>query len=312
MGLSIRRRLRTTLKRRFVLFRKAIGARQETYPRGLLELACQNNINAVAGCRAGLANRIRCLIAVRALFGDQSGIVLAENVDNHDSGELDLNDLFTKVQVKSDYDFVYRSHIVPTLDFSGLNSSNGHQTFQQHYNALNYPGLLKPELLNSLADLKRSFRQHFNNLGLHETTQPIFDSPVNHEAAVHYRDWQKTYSSKSIQDQVGQGNRVWMRYNLSDDGLRTFVVRLRRDLEQNDIKTVRVYSNSTLFQDYLARNLTDFSVVSGRNEQPGWLGALNEIVAMSKSKLLYTSEGSSFSHLAGLLSEPETSVSSIY
>ena len=133
MSLSVKTMLKRELKLRLVLFLKAIGARQETFARGLLELAGQNsNINVVAGCRAGLANRIRCLIAVRALFGDESGIVLAENVDNHDSGELDLNDLFTKVQVKSDYDFVYRSHIAPTLDPDGLISSHNYRTFELH------------------------------------------------------------------------------------------------------------------------------------------------------------------------------------
>lgn len=280
-------------------------------PRKLSQVAANKNLHVAAGCRAGLANRIRCYIALKALGFNRISCLPTENADDHNTGEHGIDTLFRSVvlDTSSSYDFVYRSHIIPSLE--PIQSKGIVDT--RVFNILNFPGLLKPELLNTANDVRDQFARLFFGLQPEHVSMNTPREDSAKTLGIHYRYWtdDRTHSAKSFLNE-GAASRLWLRYNLSQIEIENFSNRVLKDLESFNLDKILVFTNSNNFFESIAGHEIEKYVSVPEVRFDGWQQALYEVLLLSHCQRIYVYPGSTFSHLSALISSSNTTISSVY
>ncbi|GJL99851.1 MAG: hypothetical protein DHS20C07_15310 [Methyloligella sp.] len=284
-------------------------------PKMICRIDPNSHIKMASGCRAGLANRIRSLIALNALGFEDVRIYKERLPDQHDAGEKDLDELFTKVKTyksDSEYDYIYRSQVLPSMIPA---EKIDNRINKNDFNNLNYMGQMKPEVLNFASGLKTNFKKQFINLGLHQIDENTINKKIASTLAIHIRHWEVKEADEKffrLGDVADFGARLWERELLSKDNVHSLVSRIENDVKEYGIKNIVVYSDS---QESL--NLFDGTSISHLITSPeivaeGWSQALNEIISLSRHKVIYAFPMSTFSHMSCLLADDETLIRSVY
>lgn len=284
-------------------------------PKMICRIDPNSHVKMASGCRAGLANRIRSLIALNALGFEDVRIYKEKLPDQHDSGEKDLDELFTKVKTyksDSEYDYIYRSHVLPSM-IPADNIDN--RINKSDFNNLNFMGQLKPEILNYASGLKKNFQKHFRNLGLHPIDEKTLAQEVKSSLAIHIRHWEVKEADEEmfrLGDVADYGARLWERELLSKNNIDGLIARVEADIKNNDIEKVVIYSDSkeslNLFENSSFVHLVSTPEIIAE----GWSQALNEIISLSRHKVIYAFPMSTFSHMSCLLADDENLIRSIY
>lgn len=284
-------------------------------PKTICRLNPENGVNVASGCYAGLANRIRCLIALKALGFKDVRIVKQKLPSNHDSGEKDLDELFLNVQVygrENDYDFIYRSQVIPSMIPA---DKVDNRINKSDFNNLNLTGQLKPEVLNTAPELKRKFRNQFQALGLHPIDEKALNEKIQPTIGIHIRHWEVKGSDETmfrLGDEGAYGSYLWVRELLTRDNISSLVSRVEKDILKYDIEKVIIYSDSEKSLELFDGTSFSHLISSPKIVSEGWSQALNEIISLSRQKVIYAFPMSTFSHMSCLLADDETVIRSVY
>lgn len=283
-------------------------------PKQLCRIKPDNDIQIVSGCRAGLANRIRSFIALKGLGFSNAKIIREPLVGSHDWGGSDLDDLFLNVNVypNDEYDFVYRSHVIPSLFPSDINDNT---IIKSNFNKLNHLGLLKPEVINSDVAMKKKFRNLFFDLGLKTFQKNLFLKKNELSIGIHIRHWETSDADGlrfRLTEDVTYASGLWVREQLTKEAASYLISRIESDIKKYNIKNVVVYSDSNETIEIFGNASFRDMITQPERTHNGWEQALNEIILLSRHKVIYAFPNSTFSHMSAFLSNDESIIRSVY